>query len=461
MRKLLLSLAIAISMATGALAQKIVMTTSDYQTGNTAVYDVATGTFSDNVLGHFQDAYVRTDGTYLYIIEGQDYSNIIKFDPDDLSNPIYQYSVGPGSNPHDIVFCGDKAYVARYNSTGLWVVDPNASSEDAFKIGEIDLSQWADGDGSPEAHAMWAYNGRLYVACQRYDMGSFTVGDAVLVVVDIATDTLVDMDPSSEGIQAIPLMIKNPQSGSLLGSELYLAGTTYGVSDEGIIRIDLDNPLGSQEKIIGEAEVGGNIAGVDVYSPTYGLFYAYDESWSLIARSFNPQTGEIGRPLPVPDAGGGVVACNGLLYVGSRHFENPGMYIVDPLTNTLVGDIYPTELPPYDMVAIGGTYTEVAMEGSEPGVPSSFHLEQNYPNPFNSGTTIRYSLGSRAPVQLDIYNAVGQLAVRLVSSTQDAGSYSVSWDGRDMAGRLLPSGVYFVRLQAGSQTRTMKIVMIK
>ena len=56
----------------------IVMTTSDYFSGNTAVYDTETGVLRDNVLPHFQDAYVKTDDEFMYILEAGDNSSIIK-----------------------------------------------------------------------------------------------------------------------------------------------------------------------------------------------------------------------------------------------------------------------------------------------------------------------------------------------------------------------------------------------
>ena len=62
----------------------IVMITSDYQTGNTAVYDTETGVFSDNVLPVHQDSRLKTDGTYLYILEGFGADAISKYHPSSI-----------------------------------------------------------------------------------------------------------------------------------------------------------------------------------------------------------------------------------------------------------------------------------------------------------------------------------------------------------------------------------------
>ena len=217
---------------------KVVLTTSDYISGNTAAFDLATGTFTDNLLGHYQDAYVRTFGRSAFIIEGGDNSNIIRLDPDNLKTPIYQYSVGTGSNPHDLVFVPTdrylKGYVLRYDEPSIWVVNLDAAKAGDFKLREIDISAWNDADGSPEAHLGVLFNGYIYVVLQRYYIPSFTPGTAVLLKIDPGTDTIVDMDPATPGVQGVDLIRKNPVAGSLVGNTLYLAGTTYGASEEGV-----------------------------------------------------------------------------------------------------------------------------------------------------------------------------------------------------------------------------------
>ena len=61
--------------------------------------------------------------------------------------------------------------------------------------------------------------------------------------------------------------------------------------------------------------------------------------------------------------------------------------------------------------------------------PEEFALSQNYPNPFNSETNISYQLPAESDVRLEIYNLAGQLVRTLVSDRQEAGSYTVRWDG--------------------------------
>jgi hypothetical protein len=88
-------------------------------------------------------------------------------------------------------------------------------------------------------------------------------------------------------------------------------------------------------------------------------------------------------------------------------------------------------------------------------------LERSYPNPFNPATTIPYRIAKDTWVSLDIYDATGRLVRRLVNASQPAGSYSITWAGRDESDRRVASGVYFYRLTAGDRTLTRKMVLLK
>jgi hypothetical protein len=83
-------------------------------------------------------------------------------------------------------------------------------------------------------------------------------------------------------------------------------------------------------------------------------------------------------------------------------------------------------------------------------------LMQNYPNPFNPVTVIEYSLPEATHVSLKILNVLGQTVTELVNADQAAGVYAIPWDATPYA-----TGVYFYRLQAGEQTKTKKMLLIK
>ena len=91
--------------------------------------------------------------------------------------------------------------------------------------------------------------------------------------------------------------------------------------------------------------------------------------------------------------------------------------------------------------------TPTAIEDIVEARPAAFRLDQNFPNPFNPETVITYGLPAPAHVRLTIYDVTGGLVRRLESGFKPAGTFSLTWSGRDGAGRPVGSGVYFYRLE--------------
>ncbi len=94
-------------------------------------------------------------------------------------------------------------------------------------------------------------------------------------------------------------------------------------------------------------------------------------------------------------------------------------------------------------------------------VPETFKLGQNYPNPFNPDTKIDYTLSAAGHVTLEIINMNGRVVRTLVDDMQIAGGHTVSWNATDDGGRLVASGVYLYRLQAGDQVDSKKMILLK
>ncbi|GEM_PF-3201517 len=81
-------------------------------------------------------------------------------------------------------------------------------------------------------------------------------------------------------------------------------------------------------------------------------------------------------------------------------------------------------------------------------IPTVFALSQNYPNPFNPSTRITYGLPEAATVTLKVFDVLGQEVSSLVAGPQEAGYYSLEWDGRNNSGTQLASGIYFYTFDA-------------
>ena len=88
--------------------------------------------------------------------------------------------------------------------------------------------------------------------------------------------------------------------------------------------------------------------------------------------------------------------------------------------------------------------------------PHSFELSKLYPNPFNPSTEVSFSLPMDGHVQLTAYDVRGKEVDMIFEGAQSVGSHSYIWNASN-----LPSGVYYIRLQAGSMVTSQKALLIK
>ena len=106
--------------------------------------------------------------------------------------------------------------------------------------------------------------------------------------------------------------------------------------------------------------------------------------------------------------------------------------------------------------------TAEGITGSDtPTTPAATYLAQNVPNPFNPLTRIAFGLERPASATLRIYDATGRLVAAIFDGDRPAGNYVETWDGRNMQGQGVASGVYFYRLEAGSFTQTRKMILLR
>ena len=95
------------------------------------------------------------------------------------------------------------------------------------------------------------------------------------------------------------------------------------------------------------------------------------------------------------------------------------------------------------------------------GIPGTCRLEQNYPNPFNSRTVIGVELESGSDVRVSLFDLRGRRVRTLFDGFQRAGRCLLVWDGRDESGRIVPSGVYTLRLETAALSVTRKIAFVQ
>jgi hypothetical protein len=88
-------------------------------------------------------------------------------------------------------------------------------------------------------------------------------------------------------------------------------------------------------------------------------------------------------------------------------------------------------------------------------VPEEISLEA-YPNPARQQATLRYALTEPKAVRLEVFDALGRKVATVASGRKEPGRHQARIDASRLS-----SGVYFGRLQAGDQTRTRRIVIVK
>jgi DNA-binding beta-propeller fold protein YncE len=284
----------------------------------------------------------------IYVVNRFGQDNIQVIDPADGFATIRQFTTGNGSNPQDIVFASpSKAYVSRYGSADLMIVDPQNGSTRGF----ISLAGFADSDGLPEMAHMAIVHPWLFVACQR--LTNFQpVNTSIVAVIDTRTDELVDRELIVPGIQGITLAGRNPISAFTYDPDrrelLIGCAGAFGVADGGIERIDASAPQ-SLGYAITEAAIGGDVLDIAWYSSTHSYAIVNDAAFNNMLVSWSPAAGAAIDTVYAP--GGFTLpdcAINGLgeIYVCDSRMTSPGMRVFRAGADTLITGPINTGLPP-------------------------------------------------------------------------------------------------------------------
>jgi hypothetical protein len=93
--------------------------------------------------------------------------------------------------------------------------------------------------------------------------------------------------------------------------------------------------------------------------------------------------------------------------------------------------------------------------------PGVFRFRVAGPNPFQERTALHYTLTQRALVRVEVFGVTGERVRTLVNRVMEPGNYDVSLDVRAAGQRPLGSGVYWARLIAGVEVRTLRVVALE
>jgi endonuclease/exonuclease/phosphatase family metal-dependent hydrolase len=142
------------------------------------------------------------------------------------------------------------------------------------------------------------------------------------------------------------------------------------------------------------------------------------------------------------------------------------------LTRTLVDDYEPSSIERFDELLeafpqyVNETsdhlpvyarfdFAPVTTAAEDGALPQTFALHAPYPNPFRDATTLTYALPEPADVRLEVFDALGRRVATVAEGARAAGTHEVRFVERDLA-----PGLYLVRLTAGAQTSTRRLVHV-
>jgi hypothetical protein len=306
------------------------------------------------------DAVLRAHGDFAYLLSRS--RGFLSVHSLKTAKRKKQIALGAEALPQDLVVLGPRlAYVSRERSTHLLRVDPKTGRSREV----VDLSAFADADGRPDLGNLLVHDGRLYVQIRRFDDldGGFAP-PAMIAVVDLAGESLVDADPARDGVQAIELEGTSPKMRmQVIGDppKLFVSATGGFFDEGGIERIDLAT-LSSEGLVIAEADaqVGADLGAFVMTSESEGfLVFSTDLLLSSHLKPFTLADG----PEPGPEwivsldwfaPALAYDAATGLLYYPHNGFLDSGVHVFDAATGErLTEEAVPAQaLPPSDLLLI-------------------------------------------------------------------------------------------------------------
>jgi hypothetical protein len=149
----------------------------------------------------------------------------------------------------------------------------------------------------------------------------------------------------------------------------------------------------------------------------------------------------------------------GTLAIGGIVDHQNGFWLVFEASDTSPWSVVEAGLDAVTVTALKCDPTGVG-EGSDAAAEAV--LRGASPNPFSEETTIRFEVPAHTSATVAIYDAAGRQVRELVlPAARTGGPRSLTWDGRDAAGRELASGVYFYRLESDGEFVERKMILLK
>jgi uncharacterized delta-60 repeat protein len=367
---------------------------------------------------------------------------------------------------------GQQLWVARYNGPGK--ADDNAWAVAADRVGNVYVTGSSWGGSSESDYATIKYDAagnEIWVA--RYNGPANSYDVAYALALDAPGNIYVTGSSSDKSYKTDCITLKYSGQGDLLWSALYNGpaneddkATELQVDPAGYIYVAGNSVRGGWLK--DQLLVKYNSAGNQIWVARFHNSDFSSDQANCLALDQNGNIYLSGESWDSsPDFATIKYDSDGHL-VWTMRFSGPGIaddlacdLAVDSEGNVIVLGTSATwrGSKAFSLVRYAQSPTAVPCR---PFNPDTFALQPPYPNPFNPFTTIHFCLAKATEVQLNVYNANGQLVRVLVQDNKPAGAHQAIWDGRDEIGQALGSGIYFCRLQAdGTGFETKKMVLMR
>ncbi len=257
-----------------SMTRRLAVAWNDYVSGTGVLQAMSTEppwVFQTAPLQISSDSVLRSAGGRVYVVGRAE--GTVAVVARDTWTTLQVYPLGGGSEPLDIAVVGPElGYVARRTATHLLRLNllTGASAE------VVDLGVFADADGVPDLGMMTVHEGRLFVQIRRVTLaerGGFAL-PAYLAVMDIASEQLIDVDPTTPGVQAIELQGAAPKGKMQVVRQtriLFVSASGDFFDAGGIEMIDLDTlqPIGMAVRE-SDGNVGADLGAFVMVTPDRG-----------------------------------------------------------------------------------------------------------------------------------------------------------------------------------------------
>ena len=444
---------------------------------------------SHPTIGNAEDVELRysaaEQATYAYVADGKGGIQTLDVTKPDMPVWINHYNASGTAYGLDVDSDDDKSTIAIANGTG------------GLKIAE--LTDPYNGKITQNIRTFAGNQGALCVQIEKEH--AFVGTDVGMDIVDLATGETLTHIPTTDPVWEIAIIgdyaylcarslvvvdISNPK-GSKIVSKREFTGSAYKIayntshafvaSLEGGIRIlDISDP--ALPRPIAHFATEGAATNVCLSGD---FVYVLDSQQGVLKldgtdpQRLTPLFSYVETQLPIAAAIQGnylyLLDSQSVQIIDSRTMRIRARYaLLQSPTDLAVMDsaLYVTDLYQLSIFRVDTNLLNLAVEEplqsrsdqpilSTMSIPNQ--LLQNYPNPFNPETWIPYSIAKGTHVSLSIHDANGHLISHQLLGYKRSGKHTVHWNGRNVIGEPVASGIYFYTLEAGDFSATRKMVV--